>query len=98
MAKLLRALGLTIPWCAVALLNLWAVAALWVDIRIAMLRIPVTVIYVVGILAIPLMVKGRVRALGLCLAGFATSGCCGLNLVAATAVGRSLPRMVFIAG
>jgi len=59
-----------LPWCAVAMLNLWAAAALWVDIRIAMLRIPVTVIYVVAILAILLKVKPRIRALGLCLAGF----------------------------
>ena len=70
MAKVLRALGLTLPWCAVALLTLWAVAALWVDIRIAVLRIPAALAYVVGILAILLKVRPRIRAAGLCLAGF----------------------------
>ena len=70
MAKVLRALGLTVLWCAVALLTLWAVAALYVDIRIAALRIPAALAYVVGILAILLKVRPRLRAAGLCLAGF----------------------------
>ena len=44
-------------WFILALLTLWAVAALYIDFRIAALRIPVTVIYVIGILAILILVK-----------------------------------------
>ncbi len=44
-------------WFILALLTVWAVAALYIDFRIAPLRIPVTVIYVIGILAILIFVK-----------------------------------------
>ena len=44
--RVLRAIGITIVWFILALLTLWAVAALYVDFRIAALRIPVTLIYV----------------------------------------------------
>src|ERR1039458_5628676 len=67
--RALRVLGRTIMWLILALLTLWAVAALYVDFRIAALRIPVTAIYVLGILAILLMVK-RPWAAVLCFAGF----------------------------
>ena len=56
-------------WLILALLTLWAVAALYVDVRIAVLRIPATAIYVLGILAILLMAK-RPWAAPLCFAGF----------------------------
>ena len=56
-------------WLILALLTLWAVAALYVDVRIAALRVPVTAIYVLGILAILLMAK-RPWAAPLCFAGF----------------------------
>ena len=39
-------------WFILVLLTLWAVAALYIDFRIAALRIPVTSIYLVGIIAI----------------------------------------------
>src|SRR5271157_539995 len=65
----LRMLGLAIMWFVLALLTLWAVAALYVDCRVAALRIPVTVIYVLGVIAI-LFKVGRLWAAVLCLAGF----------------------------
>src|SRR5664279_6257576 len=66
----LRTLGLVIMWLVLALLTLWAVAALYVDFRIAALRIPLTVIYVLAIIAILVKVKRRRWAAALCFAGF----------------------------
>ena len=71
-SRVLRAIGITILWSVLALLTLWAVAALYVDLRIAALRIPVTLIYVVGIVAILYKFKRSRWAAVLCLAGF----CC----------------------
>jgi len=66
----LRMLGLVILWSVLALLTLWAVAALYVDFRIAALRIPLTVIYVLVIIAILVKVKRWLWAAALCFAGF----------------------------
>jgi hypothetical protein len=66
----LQAIGLTGIWFIVALLTLWAVAALYVDFRVAALRMPVTLIYVFGIIGILLKVKPRLWAASLCIAGF----------------------------
>jgi hypothetical protein len=68
--RVLRAIGTTILWFLLALLTLWAVAALYVDFRVAALHIPVTLIYVFGIIAILLKVKRRVWVAALCFAGF----------------------------
>jgi len=68
--RALRALGLTIMWFVLALMTLWAIAALYVDFRIAVLRIPVTLIYVIAIIVILLKVKPRLWAAVLCFAGF----------------------------
>src|ERR1035441_8613638 len=66
----LRMLGLVIMWLVLALLTLWAVAALYVDFRIVALRIPLTVIYVLAIIAILVKVKRQLWAAALCFAGF----------------------------
>ncbi len=68
--KPVRMLGLTLMWLVLALLTLWAIAALYVDWRMPALRIPVTVIYVVVILAILVKVRPQLLAAALCLAGF----------------------------
>jgi len=47
-----REVGITIVRVVLALLTLWAVAALFVDCRITALRIPVTLIYVLGVITI----------------------------------------------
>jgi hypothetical protein len=57
-------------WFILALLTLWAVAALYVDFRIATLRIPVILIYVLGIIAILFKFKRSRWAAVLCFAGF----------------------------
>jgi Domain of unknown function (DUF4105) len=68
--RVLRAIGITGLWFTLALLSLWAGAALYVDLRVAALRIPVTLIYVLGIIAILLKVKRKRLAAALCFAGF----------------------------
>jgi hypothetical protein len=68
--KILRAIGITILWLILALFTLWAVAALYVDFRIPALRIPVTLIYIVGIAAIVFKFKGSPWSAALCLVGF----------------------------
>src|SRR5271167_2713716 len=68
--RALRALGLSLMWLVLALMTLWAIAALYVDFRIAALRVPVTVIYVLPIIAALLKVKRRLLVAVLCFAGF----------------------------
>ena len=47
-----RAVGTAIVWVVISLLTLWGAAALFVDCRNAALRIPVTLIYVLGVITI----------------------------------------------
>ena len=68
--KALRTIGIICLWLAVALLTLWAVAALYVDFRIAALRIPLAVIYALGIVAILFKTESKRWAAAWCLAGF----------------------------
>jgi Domain of unknown function (DUF4105) len=68
--RVLRALGITVLWIVVALLIVWATAAIYVDCRVALLRIPLTVIYISGIIAILVKFKGSRRAAMICLASF----------------------------
>jgi len=72
--RVLRAIGITILWSILALLTLWAVAALYVDFRVAALRIPLTLIFVLWIIAILFKIKRSRWAAALCLTGF----CCVL--------------------
>src|ERR1700719_1749078 len=78
--RVLRAIGIAGIWFILALLTLWAVTALYVDCRIAALRIPVTLICVLGIIAILLKVKRRGWAAVLCFAGFCIVLAWWLNL------------------
>jgi len=68
--KVVRAIGVTVLWLILALLTLWALAALYVDLRIAALRIPLTLIYAVGIFTILFTLKRSRWAAALCLVGF----------------------------
>jgi hypothetical protein len=68
--RVLRAIGIAMMWFILALLTLWAVAALYVDFRIPAIRIPVTLIYLVGIVTILFKLKGSRWAAVLCLLGF----------------------------
>jgi len=68
--RALRAMGLTAIWLVLALMTLWAAAALYIDVRIPALRIPLAVIYAVAIVVILVKVKRRLRAAALCFAAF----------------------------
>ena len=68
--KLLRGIGIATTWLILALLTLWAVAALYVDVRIPSLRIPIALIYCVGIITILFKLKGSGWAPASCLIGF----------------------------
>ncbi|MGC1645001.1 MAG: DUF4105 domain-containing protein [Candidatus Sulfotelmatobacter sp.] len=72
--RALKAIAITIVWAILALLTLWAVAALYVDLRIPVLRIPVTLIYVLGITTILFKLRRSCWAAAPCLVGF----CCVL--------------------
>jgi len=56
--KVLRAIGTAFLWVVLALLILWATAAIYVDFRIPGLRVPLTLIYALGIIAIFIKFKG----------------------------------------
>jgi hypothetical protein len=65
-----RAIGITIVWVVLSLLTLWAAAALFVDCRIAALRIPVTLIYVLGVITIFVKLRRSRWAVVVYLVGF----------------------------
>jgi hypothetical protein len=52
-----RNLGLALLWCAVLLLNLWAIVAIYVDCRIEALRLPLPVIYAAAVIFVAIRVK-----------------------------------------
>ncbi len=55
----LRVLGLTALGCLLLLLTLWAAAALYFDVRVSWLRTPLAAAYVLAVLAVWILVKGR---------------------------------------
>jgi hypothetical protein len=66
----LRVLARAVAWFVVGLLNLWAAAALYIDVRFPGLHAPVTFLYVLGIVVILTALKRRALKAGLCLAAF----------------------------
>jgi len=68
--RVLRAIGITAIWIVLALLVLWATAALYIDFRIASLRVPLTVIYILAIIAILIKFKMSRWSVILCLVSF----------------------------
>jgi hypothetical protein len=66
----MRMIGLAALGCILALLTLWAVAALYVDFRVPALRVPVTGLYVVAVILILFRAKGQPTRAGLLFAGF----------------------------
>ena len=60
--KLCRILGMIILWFFLLLLNIWAVAALYVDCRIPSLRIPLIIVYLATLILLVAKVR-RHRAL-----------------------------------
>jgi hypothetical protein len=68
--RVLRWGALTLLWALFGLLTLWAVAALYLDTRVAWLRLLLAAIYGLGMLAVSIWVRPRRRAAGMCTAGF----------------------------
>ena len=68
--RILRAIASTFIWFVLLVLTVWAVAALYVDVRIDMLRIPMVVVYVLGVAAILRIFKLGLKAAALCLGCF----------------------------
>src|SRR5690348_3445551 len=68
--RALRAIGIALTWLILALLTLWAAAALFIDFRWAALRIPLAVLYLLCVVVIVLKIKRRIWAIALCLACF----------------------------
>jgi len=50
--RVLRTFGSTMLWIVIALVTVWAVAALFVDFRIAALRIPLSLLYIIGVITV----------------------------------------------
>jgi hypothetical protein len=67
----LRLLGVVAAGFVLALANLWAAAALFFDVPVSWLRAPLAVVYLLGLLAICIFVKGRWRKIGLTASAFA---------------------------
>src|SRR5580704_14190847 len=68
--RMLRTIRITVTWFILGALTLWGVAALYVDFRIAALRVPIALVYIVGISKICLELRRSRCAAALCLAGF----------------------------
>ena len=68
--RLLRILGLAFVWLLLAGLSFWAMAALYIDVRLSALRLPLTIVYVVVLVAIVAKYKLRGRSALLCFACF----------------------------
>jgi len=68
--RVLRVVGIAGMWFLLALLTLWATAALYVDFRVVAWRIPVTLIYVLGIITVLFKIKQKRWAAVVCFAGF----------------------------
>jgi hypothetical protein len=69
-ARWLSILGLAFVWLVLAMLSLWAMAALYIDVRLPALRLPLTILYVVVLVTIVARYKLRARSALLCLACF----------------------------
>ena len=69
-ARWLTRLGLVFVWLVLALLSLWAMAALYIDVRLSALRLPLTILYAVLLVAILVKYKLHLRSMLLCLGCF----------------------------
>jgi hypothetical protein len=69
-ARWLTRLGLALVWLVLAVLSLWAMAALYIDVRWSVLRVPLTILYVVMLVVILARYKLHIRAALLCFGCF----------------------------
>jgi uncharacterized protein DUF4105 len=70
LTRCLTGLGVTLVWLVLAALSLWAMAALFIDVRVSALRLPVTILYVVILIAVLVKYKLHLRSMLLCLGCF----------------------------
>ncbi len=69
-ARILRVIGFILLWLVISVATVWAIAALYVDVRIGALRIPVIVVYFLALIAIVRVFKLGLKAAGLFLTCF----------------------------
>ena len=67
----LTGLALALVWFVLAVLSLWAMAALYIDIRMPKFRVPLINLYAVMLVAILIKYKFHTRSALLCLGCFA---------------------------
>jgi hypothetical protein len=65
--RMLRATAITIIWFAIGLFILWAIGALYFDVRIQPLRIPLTLIYIASLTTMLVMLRASRWAAILCV-------------------------------
>ena len=65
-----RWLGLGLAWLVLALVSVWAVAALWFDVPVPILRAPLAVAYGLGVVAVWIFARRRLVAMSLTAGGF----------------------------
>ena len=75
-----KALGLAFVWLVLAVLSLWAMAALYIDVRSSILRLPLTILYVVLLAVILVRYKLHIRSALLCFGCFVLVLAWWLNL------------------
>src|SRR3954463_12858945 len=66
----LLAIGLVISMLVLLFCTLWAAAALYFDVRIAWLRVPLAIAYLLAVLAIAIVVKGAWKRIAWAAGGF----------------------------
>jgi hypothetical protein len=70
LTRYLTGLGLTLIWLLLAALSFWAMAALYIDVRISALRLPLTILYLVILIAVLVKYKLHLRSMLLYLGCF----------------------------
>jgi hypothetical protein len=70
MSRALRMSGLVLLWLALLLTTLWAAMALYFDVRVSWLRLPLAILYLAGIVAGVIGVRGLIRRTLFCAGGF----------------------------
>jgi hypothetical protein len=68
--RALRSLGIVFAWLVLALITLWAIAALYFDLSWSRLPWLIPVVYLVAIVILAYLAKSRLRRMAVCLAGF----------------------------
>jgi Domain of unknown function (DUF4105) len=79
-ARRLTGLALALVWLVLAVLSFWAMAALYIDVRLSILKVPLTILYAVTLVVILAKYKLHVRSALLCFGCFCVVLVWWLNL------------------